>query len=221
MKNFKSIAVLFLFMTLISNKLVSYDKFDQWMENYNDLLSKYVVKSTKSDITMNLVDYIGMRNDPSFEKLDTEIAKLNSVNSLPKEKQLAFWINAYNFLTFVKIVRNPKIKTIKNLNSFLYNVWEQDAGIIDGKMRSLDEIEKEIIKKFNEPMTHFALNCASIGCPDIRNESYYPEKLKEQLEDQLKEFLNNEKKGMKIDQKNKILYLSKFFYGIKKISAKM
>lgn len=133
-------------------------------------------------------------------------------NDSSKEGKLAYWINSYNFLVIVQIVRHPGLSSIKKLDKPFESVWEQVAGIANNKKRSLDEIENEIIRKeFNENRIHFAINCASISCPDLRTEAYTGEKLNSQLQDQMEMFLKNEEKGMKIDDKNKIIYLSKIF----------
>ena len=74
---------------------------------------------------------------------------------------------------------------------------------------TLNEIEHEIIrKKFKEPRIHFALVCASISCPPLRNEAYEGYKLNEQLEDQAKLFFNDRTKN-KFDLKNRTAFLSK------------
>ncbi len=208
---------IFLFLTITFllynfNLSVSSDQIDQWTLEYDNLLKKYVKQGEIKGITMNLVDYKGIRGDIKFEKLETELSKLPSIKDQPKNKQLAYWINAYNFLTLVKIVRNPGLKSIKDLNKPLTNVWQQTAGILNNEKVTLDQIEHEIIRKeFNEPRIHFAVNCASIGCPDLRSEAYFANKLNEQLQDQLVKFLNNNKKGMYVNDEQKVIYVSKIF----------
>lgn len=194
------------------NLNISSDQFDQWTNKFDVLLKKHITQGEMKGIRMNLVDYKGIRTDIEFEKLETELSKLPSINNKPKNKQLAFWINAYNFLCLVKIVRNPGLKSIKNLNQPLTNVWQQTAGIINNQKITLDQIENEIIRKeFNEPRINFAINCTAAGCPDLRAEAYFENKLNEQLQDQMIKFLENNKKGMYIDDNQKVMYLSKIF----------
>ena len=78
-----------------------------------------------------------------------------------------------------------------------------------GKERHLNWIEHETIrKKFNEPRIHFALNCASVGCPALRQKTYRAESLDSQLEEQTKIFLRDASYN-KIDlHKKKILLLA-------------
>ena len=73
---------------------------------------------------------------------------------------------------------------------------------------TLDHIEHRILrKKFREPRIHFALNCASKGCPVLRQEPYTGDKLDHQLESQAKLFLSS-RHNFYIDKKKKKVYLS-------------
>ncbi len=79
-------------------------------------------------------------------------------------------------------------------------------------MVTLEEIEHETLrKKFNEPRIHMAINCASISCPDLRNEAYTPEKLEEQLADASTNFVNNPDKGVYVNEQSGKVKLSKIF----------
>ena len=42
---------------------------------------------------------------------------------------------------------------------------------------------------------HACIVCASISCPDIRMEAFRPEKISQQMTDQVTKFLANPKKG--------------------------
>ena len=61
----------------------------------------------------------------------------------------------------------------------------------------------------NDAHIHFAINCASISCPDLRIESYRAEKLDAQLNDQVHLTINNASKGLRIE--NDTIYVSKIF----------
>ena len=212
--NNKNILIIFIivFIVFYINVNSSSDQFDEWTKKYDKILKSYIKPGELKGISLNLVDYKGLRENKEIEKLESDLSKLPSVKNQPVKKQLAFWINTYNFLTIVKIIRNPGLKSIRNLNKGLTTVWQQTAGIINNEKITLDQIEHEIIRKeFNEPRIHFAVNCASISCPDLRTEAYFPDNLDKQLEDQLLKTLDNQKKGMLIDHKKRIIYLSKIF----------
>lgn len=144
-----------------------------------------------------------------------------------KPKQLAFLINAYNAWTVELIVSNlasdehKNLKSIRDLGSFFSSPWSKEFIPLLGKKLSLDDIEHGLIRgaidetgpnkgkaKYNEPRIHFAVNCASIGCPAIREEAYTAEKLEAQLEQQTIRFLSDSSRNF---AKGDTLNLSSIF----------
>lgn len=110
-----------------------------------------------------------------------------------KHEQLAFLINVYNAAT-VDLVLSGKsdLKSIKDLGSVFRSPWKQEFVPLLGKTRSLDEIEHGLIRgsgRYNEPRIHFAVNCASVGCPALRPEAFVAARLDAQLEDATRKFL--------------------------------
>lgn len=80
-----------------------------------------------------------------------------------------------------------------------------------GKKRHLDWIEHGTIRKnYQEPRIHFALNCASVGCPALRQEAFTGDQLTDQLEEQAKLFLRDTTRN-RIDEKEGKVFLSKIF----------
>jgi len=113
----------------------------------------------------------------------------------PEAAQLAFLINAYNAWT-VKLVLSgyPEIESIKELGNWVNTPWEKEFIPLLGASRSLDDIEHGLIRgsgRYRDPRIHFAVNCASIGCPALRAEAYAAERLDAQLDDQTRLFLSD------------------------------
>jgi hypothetical protein len=84
------------------------------------------------------------------------------------------------------------LNSIKDLGSLFRSPWQKEFFQLLGKPRDLDEIEHGMIRRkgvYDEPRIHFAVNCASIGCPALRDEAFVADKLDNQLEDSLKRFL--------------------------------
>lgn len=109
-------------------------------------------------------------------------------------QQLAFLINAYNGHTLALVLEHYPLDSIKDIGGIFSSPWKMDFIDLLGQKVSLDEIEQNWLRKagrFNEPRIHFALNCASIGCPMLREEAYRAEILESQLEDQLVRFLSD------------------------------
>jgi hypothetical protein len=131
-----------------------------------------------------------------------------------REQKLAFLINAYNAFT-IKLVltRYPDLKSIKDLGSFLTSPWKKEFFTLLGAERSLDDVEHGLIRApgaFDEPRIHFAANCASIGCPMLRDEAYVAERLDFQLEDGVRRFLGDRSRN-RYDRASAGLEVSRIF----------
>jgi len=169
---------------------------------WNNLVNKNVIVINNGHSTE--VDYAAMQ--AQRDELNTYLASLsmvtlNEFNRFEKPKQLAFLINAYNAWTVNLILtKYPKIKSIKDLGNFFSSPWSKDFVPLLGETRSLNNIEHDLIRgavddlgnpKYNDPRIHFAVNCASIGCPALRTEAYTADKLEQQLEEQTILFLSD------------------------------
>ncbi|GGW77833.1 DUF547 domain-containing protein [Alteromonas halophila] len=149
-----------------------------------------------SDGNSTAVDYAGMR--ASRDQLDRYLSALAQVSKADFERwsepaQLAFLINAYNAHTVALILTAyPDLDSIRELGGWFSSPWEQAIAPLLGKTRTLDDIEHEMIREhYHEPRIHFAVNCASIGCPALRREAYTGDALEQQLSDQTRQFLRD------------------------------
>ncbi len=136
-----------------------------------------------------------------------------------KAERLAFLINAYNAYTVELILtRYPKLDSIKDLGSLLRSPWKQSFIPLFGKTVSLDDIEHGMIRKvgdYNEPRIHFAVNCASIGCPALLNEAFTADKLEQQLETVTNSFLRDRTRN-RYNPRTRRIEISKIFDWYKK-----
>lgn len=174
---------------------------------WDNLLHKYVNDH-------GLVNYKGLKNES--KELDQY---LNLLSSHPPEKswsnadQKAYWINAYNAFTVKLILTHYPVKSIKDIGpaiqiTHVNTPWQIKFFKIGNDKMDLDEIEAKLRKDFNDPRVHFAIVCASISCPPLRNEAYEGSKIDKQLDDQAKTFLaDNSKNKISADKLN----ISKIF----------
>lgn len=176
---------------------------------YDQLLKNNVSKGRLNNVDLMRVDYVNIRKHPEYAKTLAMIANFNTSNLTTKNERLAFYINAYNILAIKMVLDHWPVKNIKDIGSLFTSVWKMDVGKINGRTTTLDKVEHEILRKMDEPRIHMAIVCASVSCPDLRNEAYQAKKLNKQLDEQSAMFLNNPKKGLRI--KGDTVYVSKIF----------
>src|SRR5688500_5159413 len=140
------------------------------------------------------VDYDGFSRAPAFAEYLGQRARA-APDTLSRDEQLAFWINAYNAYTIQLVNAHGERKSIRNINKTLGVIkamgpWKEEIVRAGGKTMSLDFVEHEIIRKrFREPRIHFALVCAARSCPPLRREAYTGARLEAQLEEQARIFI--------------------------------
>jgi hypothetical protein len=164
--------------------------------DYDALLKQYVSPVQHAGVDLNWVSYSGLKQDPRFAGVVTQLAQFPPSELRTREERLAFYINAYNILALKSVVDHWPLKSIKDAGSLLSPVWKKPAGSLGGKAVSLDTVEHEILRPLGEPRMHMAIVCASVSCPDLRMEAYTAATLDAQLDDQARRFLANPAKGL-------------------------
>lgn len=164
--------------------------------NWQNLLQKHI--KTVNDGASTEVDYAGIKKQRSM--LQYYLKQLSQISRIEfdtwsKPKQLAFLINAYNAWTVEFILTEyPNIESIKDLGSFFSSPWDKKFIPLLGQKLSLNNIEHGLIRgsdRYNDPRIHFAVNCASIGCPALLEEAYTEQKIEQQLTQQTERFLTD------------------------------
>ncbi|MBB1362669.1 DUF547 domain-containing protein [Shewanella sp. SR44-4] len=182
---------------------------DEW----NTLLNRHV-KPINSGHS-SAIDYAAIQQDRAI--LTRYLNQLSQItqaefDAWDKASQLAFLINAYNAWTVELILtKYPDIDSIKELGGLFSSPWDKSFIPLLGKTRSLNDIEHTLIRgsdRYNDPRIHFAVNCASIGCPALREEAYTGAKLELQLTEQTERFLADNSRNY---AKGDSLYLSSIF----------
>lgn len=155
------------------------------------------------------VDYGSLRGDPRWPALLASLAEAAPAEE-PAER-LALWINAYNVLAIDVVRRHYPVASIRDAGSLLRPVWKRPAGVVAGRSVTLDEIEHGILRPLGEPRIHAAIVCASVSCPSLRREAYRGERVEAQLEDALRRFLADPRKGSRLEAEAGVLRLSAIF----------
>lgn len=163
------------------------------------------------------VRYAGFKQDEAALKGYTEaLSRVGEAEfkAFSKPQQMAFLINAYNAFTVQLILtRYPDLKSIRDLGGTFSSPWKQKFFKLLGQDAWLDQIEHEMLRKkgvYDEPRVHFAVNCASIGCPALREEAFTADKLDAQLEEQALRFLSDRSRN-RYNAQRESLEVSKIF----------
>jgi len=170
--------------------------FDQEHAAWTRLLEKNVRWDTGGGATA--VDYRALQAQrPALDAYLVELAAVpaDEFARWPWPQRQAFLINAYNAGTVSLVLTgHPDIESIRDLGGLLRNPWRKAFVPLLGKTRSLDEIEHKLLRgdpDYRDPRIHFAVNCASIGCPALRPEAFTAQGLELQLADQTRRFLSD------------------------------
>lgn len=187
--------------------------FDHGHQQWDKLLSSGVIELSQGSATQ--VDYDFFKAESS--QLSGYLAELSQVtqsefDQWSADQQLAFLINAYNAFTIELILtRYPDLESIKDLGSWLQSPWKKRFFNLLGQSRTLDELEHQLIRgHFNEPRIHFAVNCASIGCPALATHAYTGSQLEQQLDSAARLFLKDASRNHYLQERQQ-LRVSKIF----------
>lgn len=173
----------------------------QSVEAYGQLLGKYVQAGSTG---INTVDYAKWKaNGADVDQLKGYIKGLTEQkpSSFGREAAFAYWANLYNALTLQVILDNYPVKSIKDIKSTgtgLFDVkaffgpWRTKLVKVEGKDLSLDDIEHTIMRPtFKDPRVHYSVNCASIGCPNLKATPWTAQNLEADLEAGAKAYVNH------------------------------
>ena len=168
--------------------------FDQYAHRgFDSLLQKYVDQRGN-------VDYVTWQsNSQDRSVLLNYLRGMSSVDTslqASRQSEMAFWINAYNALTLEGILQLYPTKSIKDHapDPSGYNIWDDFKLPVGGQEYSLNNIEHQVLRKMGDPRIHFAIVCASKGCPQLAQRAYFAESLDQQLANSTRLFFQTPEK---------------------------
>jgi hypothetical protein len=192
----------------------SAQEFDHEHRAWDGLLRKHV--AVQGGGRASQVRYAAMAQERGV--LKSYLAQLSRVDEQEfkrwdRARQMAFLINAYNAFTAEKILtRYPDIRSIWDFGKLFGNPFKDRFFTLFGQPFSLDAIEHGVLRKtYRDPRIHFAVNCASVGCPMLREEAYVAERLERQLEEQAARFLSDRTRNRYRDGKLEVSRIFDWF----------
>ena len=162
---------------------------------WQETLDRYLRTDDPSGI--HRFDYGALKaNADDRQKLGSYLKSLATLDprSFAKAEQMAYWINLYNALTVFVIVPRYPVDSIKDIKSGLidFGPWNLELIPVQGEKLTLNNIEHGILRPiWRDPRIHYAINCASIGCPNLAPEAYRSDNLERLLEQGAREYINH------------------------------
>jgi len=152
---------------------------------WDELLKKHVLAG--------VVDYAGFKAEEKKFDSYLDLLARTDYQALESSERYAFLINLYNAWTIKLILGKwPDLRSIKDLGSFLSSPWKKEIVILKTGRVSLDHVEHDLLRpEARDPRAHFALNCASKGCPPLASFAFTGERLDQQLEQITRSFIND------------------------------
>ncbi len=142
---------------------------------WDNLLSRHV---RTSDQGVNLVDYHGFSTGDRTMLADyITILSGVPISQFNRDQQLAYWVNLYNALTVRVVLDHYPVESIRDIDIspslFATGPWDKKLISIEGENLTLNDIEHRIMRPiWHDPRIHYVVNCASIGCPNLRDRAY-------------------------------------------------
>lgn len=157
---------------------------------WDALLREYVSAGEEG---INLVAYDRMQSEASDAlKSYLDAMQAVAVEELSSDEQFAFWVNLYNAATVDVILKNLPLDSIRDIGLLGSGPWKDNIVKVAGRDLSLDNIEHDILRpEWQDVRIHYAVNCASIGCPNLALEAYTAAKLEPMLEAASSAYINH------------------------------
>jgi len=161
---------------------------------WDDILAKYLSEHPDG---VNRFDYAALRDAPSDRAvLEDYIDALEAAapSDMSEDEAFAYWANLYNAVTVRLIVVEAPETSIREIRPRFWSIgpWGVERVTVEGEDLSLDNIEHDIMRPtFKAAMVHYAVNCASIGCPNLKPTAWRAEGLDAELEAAARAYVNH------------------------------
>lgn len=129
-----------------------------------------------------------------------------AISRYTRKQQLAYWVNLYNATTVNIVLAHYPVASIRDIDIspglFADGPWAKKVLTIEGQAVSLNDIEHRILRPlWKDPRIHYAVNCASLGCPDLRNRAFSADHMEEELNMAAREYINHPR-GVRVEEKS-------------------
>ena len=189
-----------------NNEVIDHSALQIFLEKY--LVTNPLNTESSAISGINRLRYAGV-SEKDHALLNNYLKNLEgiAVSSFSRPQQRAFWINLYNASTVNLILEHYPLETITNISFsfFSFGPWDEDLLSVEGVELSLNDVEHRILRPiWKDKRTHYALNCASLGCPNLLPQAFTYLNTESLLEQGARDYINHSR-GVKIQGENLIL----------------
>ncbi|HAS6066816.1 TPA: DUF547 domain-containing protein [Vibrio vulnificus] len=177
---------------------------------WQTLLDRYLIRQGEN--TLFRYAQVSTQDHQALKQYLATLAKQNPL-TLNRAEQYAYWVNLYNAITVDLILDNYPLKSITKLGGlFSFGPWNEEVITINSKPLTLNDIEHRILRPiWNDPRTHYAVNCASLGCPNLQPQAFTADNTPALLDAAAKEFINSAKGVSRQDNKAQLSSIYDWF----------
>lgn len=164
------------------------------------------------------VDYAGLVARPTdldayFHQISLISPDSHSKLFATRDERLAFWINAYNASVMKAVADAYPISSVGDVGLSFWKIgfFVMQRVVIGSTEMNLYDLENLIIReRFRDPRVHFALNCASAGCPRLPRQAFRASTLSQRLDEETRRFVH-EGRNVRVDHPARTVHLSSIF----------
>jgi len=201
------VSVIFLFPSVSAHSAPKADLWTRWQKHvstssktidhspWNNFLRKYVITPPVSGINRVRYDYV-LASDRKTLQGYLDFLQTLPISTYNRDEQKAYWINLYNALTVHIILSHYPVDSIRDINIspgwFSRGPWGAKLLTVEGVKISLDDIEHRILRPiWKDNRVHYAVNCASHGCPNLSPVAYTSQNLALLLDQGARDYVNH------------------------------
>lgn len=160
--------------------------------DWSGFLSNYVRQNDKGVVGV-AYDEVTAADKAQLDKYLIDLQAV-LVSTLAREEQLPYWINLYNATTVKVVLDAWPVDSIRDIKEGLFSggPWSAQRLTIEGEKVSLNDIEHRILRPiWRDPRLHYALNCASVGCPDLLATAFTRDNSEQLMNEAATNFVNH------------------------------
>lgn len=173
-----------------STASIDHQAFDQWLKTY--------VKPGADGINRVAYSRVSAADKAVLGGYITGLQSL-PISQYTRAEQRAYWINLYNAKTLQLVLGRYPVGSIRDIRlggsftaRFFGGPWAAKTMMVEGVELALDDIEHRILRPiWRDARTHYAVNCASLGCPNLAAEAYAPVRMEAMLNEGAKAYVNH------------------------------